>query len=59
MGGGTGGRFGGTRGSGYSANGNPYIRAIRRPLYDTIRNNGVTVNGKTYKLSPHAYNKFI
>ncbi|MEG2054931.1 MAG: hypothetical protein RRY79_00265 [Clostridia bacterium] len=56
MGGGGGGSGGG---GGYSANGNPKIRASRRPLYDYIRNNGLRVKGKEYTLSDHAYNSLF
>jgi len=55
--GGGGGSSGG--GGGYSANRNPKIRATRRPLFDNIRKNGMTVNNKQYTLSVHVYNNLF
>lgn len=56
MGAGGGGSGGGR---GYSAHGDPQIRSTRRPLYDSIKRDGINVDGKNYKLSQHAYNSMF
>ena len=43
----------------YNANGDPVLRATRRPGFDNMRNNGVDINGINYKLSEHAYNSLF
>ncbi len=43
----------------YSANGDPALRATRRPAFGDMETRGVEVDGKTYKLSQHAYNSLF
>ena len=42
----------------YSANGNPELRAERRPVFDQMRN-GFKVGKQTFKLNTHAYNSLF
>ena len=43
----------------YSANGDPVLRSMRRPIFDTMLNEGIVVNGKKYTLNEHAYNSLF
>ncbi|MCL1990098.1 MAG: hypothetical protein FWG67_04325, partial [Defluviitaleaceae bacterium] len=43
----------------YNANGNPDIRATRRPAFDDMMNNGIEVNGQRFTLNRHAYNSLF
>ncbi len=43
----------------YSANGDPTLRASRRPAFDDMKNNGVDVGGENFQLSDHAYNSLF
>ena len=43
----------------YSANGDPALRITRRPAFDDMKNNGINVKGRSYKLNDHAYNSLF
>jgi hypothetical protein len=43
----------------YSANGDPTLRATRRPVFDTWKSDGVDINQVTFKLNEHAYNSLF
>jgi hypothetical protein len=43
----------------FSANGDPQLRATRRPTFDNWMENGVQVNGQDFKMNPHAYNSLF
>ncbi|MDF9852107.1 hypothetical protein M2108_006369 [Paenibacillus sp. PastM-3] len=43
----------------FNANGNPELRAIRRPTFDVWKENGVQVKGQNFIMNPHAYNSLF
>jgi hypothetical protein len=43
----------------FSANGNPELRATRRPTFGGWKENGVQVNGQDFKMNEHAYNSLF
>ena len=43
----------------YNANGDPELRALRRPEFDSWKNDGLEINGGTYNLGDHAYNSLF
>ncbi|PYE41866.1 WXG100 family type VII secretion target [Paenibacillus barcinonensis] len=43
----------------YNAEGNPDLRATRRPAFDEMKDSGVTANGQTYKMNEHAYSSLF
>ena len=43
----------------YSANGDAELRATRRPIFDNWLQDGVEVNGQTFKMNPHANNSLF
>jgi hypothetical protein len=49
------------KGSGkvYNANGDPTLRATRRPAFDVMATDGVEVEGQTFKMNEHAYNSLF
>ncbi|MGI6086095.1 MAG: hypothetical protein ACOYIF_11800 [Acetivibrionales bacterium] len=43
----------------YNANGDPALRATRRPTFDSWVDDGVEVNGQTFKMNQHAENSLF
>ena len=46
-------------GSVYSADGDPELRATRRPVFDLWKTDGVAIDGQTFILHHHAYNSLF
>lgn len=40
----------------YNANGNPELRSLRRPIFDSMLNDGFEIDGNMFRLYKHAYN---
>jgi regulator of replication initiation timing len=40
----------------YNANGNPELRSLRRPIFDSMLNDGFEIDGNKFRLNKHAYN---
>ena len=43
----------------YNAKGDPALRSIRRPIFDSMLKDGVEVDGNQYTLNQHAYNSLF